>query len=161
MDNPKIVNIQNRFIVGKNIHTTLATNDTIGLWQQFRPKVHTIPNRLGTDFFSVHVYPDNFRLENFTLETKFQKWAAVEVSSFDDIPNEFDVLTLTGKYAVFMHHGPANVFEATLNHIYNEWLPGSGFQLDARPHFEILPANYRPDDPNAWEEVWRPIIEMD
>ncbi|MEP1984886.1 MAG: GyrI-like domain-containing protein, partial [Maribacter dokdonensis] len=38
-----------------------------------------------------------------------------------------------------------------------EWIPNSEYQLDGRPHFEVLGAKYKNNDPNSEEEVWIPI----
>jgi AraC family transcriptional regulator len=62
-----------------------------------------------------------------------------------------------GKYAVFLHQGPANAFQSAFQHIFGNWLPNSEFDLDSREQFEILPPGYRPDDPNAEEEGWIPV----
>ena len=41
-------------------------------------------------------------MNNFTPETHFVKWAAVQVSKFEDVPNGLEELTISsGKYAVF------------------------------------------------------------
>ena len=62
-----------------------------------------------------------------------------------------------GTYAVFEHRGPAAAFPATARQIYGVWLPGSGYRLDARPHLAVMGPGYRPDDPDAVEEVWVPV----
>jgi len=94
----------------------------------------------------------------FTPETPFEKWAAVEVSDHSDIPPGMEPYTLQGgKYAVFVHRGPASSFAKTSNYIFGVWLPHATYELDSREHFELLGATYRPDDPDAEEEVWIPI----
>ena len=101
------------------------------------------------------VYDEGYSFENFDPAAEFDKWAAAEVSE----PNEgFETLEVPGgEYAVFIHHGTAAEAPRTFRHIFGEWLPASGFQLDARPHFEILPRGYNPFDRTAKEEVWIPI----
>jgi AraC family transcriptional regulator len=59
-----------------------------------------------------------------------------------------------GLYAVFAHRGGD---PAIFDHIYGEWLPASDFDLDNRPHFEVLDARYRHSDPEASEEIWIPV----
>jgi AraC family transcriptional regulator len=54
------------------------------------------------------------------------------------------------------HHGPATDV-STFEYIFARWLPASGYALDGRPHFEVLPADYRPLDPDAREEIWIPV----
>jgi AraC family transcriptional regulator len=90
------------------------------------------------------------------------KWAAVKVAGESEIPDGMERLIIPeGKYAVFQHKGPMLKFIENIMHIFNEWLPNSEFELDNRPHFELLPANYHgPMDPNAEEEIWVPIKIM-
>jgi AraC family transcriptional regulator len=101
--------------------------------------------------------PDYFT--NFTPETLFTKWAAVEVKDYSTIPDGFEKLELTGeKYAVFLYKGTSEMFSETAQYIYGEWLPNSGFQLDNRPHFEIMGDNYLGhENPESEEEIWIPI----
>jgi len=59
--------------------------------------------------------------------------------------------------AMFLYRGPASAFGQVIGQIFGQWLPNSGYSLDDRPHFEVLPKGYRMDDPNAEEEIWIPI----
>jgi AraC family transcriptional regulator len=103
---------------------------------------------------------DKAAKDMFSPEAIFEKWATVEVSSFSSIPPGMKSYTLQGgKYAVFVHEGPASAFSKTFQFIFGEWLPESGFELDNREHFEVLPEGYSPVDPNAKEEFWVPIIQ--
>lgn len=94
----------------------------------------------------------------FSPTKLFEKWAAVEVSSFDAIPDGMASYNLKGgKYAVFIHRGLASSAPRTMGYIFGEWLPDSGYELDDREHFEVLPPGYNPLDDNAQEEVWIPV----
>ncbi|HSG48158.1 MAG TPA: GyrI-like domain-containing protein, partial [Longimicrobiales bacterium] len=64
-----------------------------------------------------------------------------------------------GLYAVFEHHGTADSFGRTAEYIFGHWLPESPYQLAPREFFEVLGPGYRPDDPEAVEDVWIPIRE--
>lgn len=137
---------------------SLSNHKVRELWQGFRPRVGEIADRLGSDFFSIQHYPEDFKMADFRPTTEFDKLAAVEVSSYDKIPEDMESYELAGgKYAVFIHHGPASAFAKTFQYIYNVWIPNSEYELDKRDQFEILGPNYRPDDPDAEEEVWIPI----
>jgi AraC family transcriptional regulator len=51
------------------------------------------------------------------------------------------------------------MFAENAKYIYTEWLPNSGFQLDNKPHFEVLGDNYLGhENPESEEEIWIPII---
>ncbi len=140
---------------------SVAEDSTLELWQSFMPRRHEIKNVIGQKFYSVQNFEGLQNFENFSMETVFEKWAAVEVESVADIPPHMELFTLHGgDYAVFDHRGPASEFHKTLHYIFTEWLPHSGRELDAREHFEILLPGYRPDDPAAEEEVWVPLKQQ-
>lgn len=158
MQQPKIINIKDRKLIGLSIQTYLAENKTAELWQTFRPLVKEITNTVNTDFYSLQIYDDNFGIKPFTPQSIFEKWAAVEVSDFDNTPKRLNQFTLSGgDYAVFIYKGTPQEFHKMASYIYGEWLPNSAYKLDNRPHFEILTKDYNPFDPNSEEEVWIPI----
>jgi AraC family transcriptional regulator len=93
----------------------------------------------------------------YAQDATFEKWGAAEVTSFSSMPEGMESYTLLGgKYAVFLHKGPASDTKI-FRYIFGVWLPRSKWELDDREHFELLPPGYRPDDPNAEEEVWVPL----
>jgi AraC family transcriptional regulator len=159
MQQPRIVEIKEKLMVGHSITTNLAENATFSLWSKFRAQESAIKNKLNTDLFSVEVFSPDLKFNEFTPTTKFEKWAAVEVSDLDNVPEGMQTLTIeAGLYAVFIHHGPASTFPKTAQYIHGQWMPQSAYQLDQRPHFEIMTAEYKgPNDPDAEEEIWVPI----
>lgn len=87
----------------------------------------------------------------------FVKWAAVEVTDLDVVPEGMQSYSLAGGfYAVFDHRGPATD-TSTIRSVFGEWLPNAEYVLDNREHFEVLPENYDPFDPDAHEEYWIPV----
>ena len=156
---PKIVTISTKKLIGFSIKMSLLDNKTQTIWQLFMPRLKEITNAVSADLFSLQNYPENY-FTNFTPETIFTKWAAVEVKNFDTIPNGFEKLELSsGKYAVFNHKGNTEMFAKTAQYIYTEWLPNSGFQLNNKPHFEVLGDNYLGhENPESEEEIWIPIL---
>ncbi|HAS43509.1 MAG TPA: GyrI-like domain-containing protein [Microscillaceae bacterium] len=154
---PKIIDLSETKLVGMHQPTSLANDQTRVLWQQFMPRRQEVQGRVGEHFYSMNIYATGFQMKDFTPQTEFEKWAAVAVIDFDNLPQGMETITVEGKYAVFHHKGPANTFPQTLQYIHGVWLPGSEFQLDDRPHFEILGVDYVPTDPNAEEDVYIPI----
>jgi len=159
MIEPKIVETEEKKLVGKRMTFSLSNDKTGALWQSFMPHRHSIQNRKGKEYYSIQQYGNGLDLERFDEETVFEKWAAVEVSSYSNVPKDMEMITIpAGKYANFIHHGLANEFSKTLDEFYNSWLPGSGFQLDVRPHFEVMGERYYgPTDANSEEEIWIPV----
>jgi AraC family transcriptional regulator len=107
--------------------------------------------------YSLQVYDDRY-FHPFNPENKFEKWAALEVADFSVIPEGMKLFELpAGLYAVFLHVGPASAGPTTFRSIYGTWLPNSNYELDARPHFEVLGEKYKNEDPASEEEIWIPI----
>jgi AraC family transcriptional regulator len=153
----RIEDVGERKLVGIRTRTTLAENGGRELWQAFKPLARTVRGRTSTDFYSVEVFDAATSFDNFTPDTRFDKWAAVEVADVGDVPDGMETLTLAGKYAVFLHTGLPSDFPATAGYIFGEWIPNSEYAVDARPHFEIMTADYLPDDPDATEEIYVPV----
>ena len=113
--------------------------------------------RLHPGFISMQIFED-LDDRGFRPDAAFEKWAAVEVADQAEIPFGMEPYALSGgKYAVFIHKGPASAAPKTWEYIFGTWLPESEYALDNREHFEILAEDYRPNDPDAVEEVRIPI----
>jgi len=136
---------------------SLAEDTTAKLWQRFMPRRGEVSNRVADEYVSLQVH-DGRAAEFFTPESMFDKWALVEVSADDEIPDGMESYAMNGGlYAVFIHEGPASTAPETMRFIFSEWLQKPEYELDAREHFEVLPEGYDPQDPEAREEVWIPI----
>jgi len=159
MEQPQIVEITTRQLIGMHIETTLSEDKIRALWSEFMPKFKKAAKGTSYKLYSIQIFDKNLKMSSFNPYTRFIKWAAVERDAVRTIPEEMDYLTLPGGlYAVFIHKGPADTFPETSQHIIGQWLPNSEYELDNRPHFEIMDENYQgPDDPEAEEEVWIPV----
>lgn len=155
---PRIIKLEEKKLIGQNIKMSLIENKTGLLWGKFVPRLKEILNKVTDDKISMQIYPPMYH-KQFQPNIEFEKWATVEVMDFENIPNGMKSFLLKGGlYAVFDYKGSSSdssVFE----YIFSEWLPKSVFEVDDRPHFEILGIRYRNNDPNSEEEIWIPIIE--
>lgn len=149
--------INEKKLIGKRLRMSFANYRVAELWQSFMPRRKDIQNNVTSELISLVKYsPGHF--ENFQLTNEFERWAAVEVTDFENIPNELESLILpSGKYAVFIHRGDAAEIDRTFQYILGTWLPNSDYVLDDRPHFEVLTERYKNNDPNSEEEIWIPI----
>lgn len=153
---PRIEILSEKKLIGKRLQMSLAYNNTPELWRSFMPRRAEIINPISSDFFAVQVYEPNY-FKAFNPNTVFEKWATIEVADFDNIPAEMESFTLSsGLYAVFELKGHDI---AIFDYIFRTWIPNSKYDLDHRPHFEILGAKYKKEDPNSEEEIWVPIKE--
>jgi AraC family transcriptional regulator len=144
-------------LIGKHIKTSFANDKTFELWRSFIPRRKEILNNLSTDLFSLQIYDKTF-FENFNPQAEFEKWALVEVSDFDNIPENMESFTLQGGlYAVFLHKNATSTPEKTFGYIYGTWIPNSEYELDDRPHFEVLGEKYKHIDVGSEEEIWIPV----
>lgn len=154
---PRIETLEPKKLVGVRLEMSFSGDRTPELWRRFMPRRHEVSSRVGRGYISMKV----FRCDPAPgADALFEGWAAVEVENHDQIPEGMEPYVLAGgRYAVFVHEGPAAGAPETFGYIFGTWLPRSSYVLDGREHFEILPEDYRPDDPEAKEEVWIPIRE--
>jgi len=157
---PRIETLSEKKLVGNRTKMSLSNNKTFELWRSFMPRRKEITNSLGTDLYSVEVYPPIF-FEKFSADTEFEKWAAIEVTDFNATPDQMERLTVPdGLYAVFVHRGPDSIVTKTYEYILRSWLPSSDFTLDNRPHFALMGEKYKQNDQDSEEEIWIPIKQQ-
>ena len=153
---PRIEILKPKKLVGIKLKMSLTNNKTGQLWGSFVPKIKDVKNRLNTDKISMQVFDNSYHV-NFNPNKEFEKWAAVEVKCFTDIPKEMETFTLSGgQYAVWDYKGLSND-DSIFQYIFRTWLPNSTYQLGNRPHFEVLGNKYKNNDPSSEEEIWIPI----
>ncbi|MEO8534872.1 MAG: GyrI-like domain-containing protein [Flavobacterium sp.] len=144
-------------LIGKHITMSFLENKTFQLWSSFMPSRKEIKNQIGSDLYSLEVFPFG-HFNEFDPNNSFEKWAAVQVSDFNEIPSDMDDLTIpSGLYAVFVHKGLESDGHKTYHSIFAEWLPNSEYTVDDRPHFAIMGEKYKKNDPDSEEEIWIPI----
>lgn len=149
-----------KMLIGKSIQTSFAADRTPELWRSFMPERRRIHNAVGTDLYSLQIYPAGFKFMPPDAQTQFTKWAAVEVSSTEKAEG-FEILEIpAGLYAVFTYKGPFTDFAPAFAQIFDEWLPSNGFVPDTRPHFEILGAKYKNGDPESEEDIYIPVRKV-
>ena len=102
---PKIKTINNKKLVGKRLKMSFEKNRTAELWGSFMQRRKEINNQISSDLYSLQLY-DSSHFVNFDPTKDFEKWALIEVSEFENIPEGFEAFDLEGGlYAVFLHKG--------------------------------------------------------
>ncbi len=145
-------------LIGKHVRTNMIENKIPQLWASFMPRRNEIQNRMDDNFISMQLVDSLDYFRNFSPSTFFEKWACAEVNDLATIPNEMESFLLpAGMYAVFLHKGTASDAPKTFGYIFGTWLPQSEFELDHRPHFEVIGSKYNNNSPDSEEEVWIPI----
>jgi AraC family transcriptional regulator len=153
---PRIETINEKKLVGIHLKMSFANYKVGELWRSFSPRRKEITNNLTGDLISLVIYkPTHFA--DFRPTNEFERWATVEVSDFDKVPNGMETFVLpSGLYAVFEYKGSSKD-PSIFQYIFGTWLPSSDYILDDRPHFEVLGDKYKNDDPYSEEEIWLPI----
>lgn len=153
---PRIETIKEKKLIGMHEQMSLIENKTYKLFSTFMPRKKEIQNVINIDTYDLRVYPQNY-YSNFSPSNYFTKWALVEVSDWEHIPNKMEKFNLIGgKYAIFDYKGLSSD-NRIFHYIFTNWLPNSNYELDDRPHFEILGEKTKFNDPNSEEEIWIPI----
>lgn len=153
---PKFEYISQKLLVGCRMSMSLAENRTFELWKGFMQRRKEISNTKTSDLISMHVYDEFHNAGN--LYSVFEKWAVVEVSDFDNIPDQMEKYTLQGGlYAIFHYRGDSRNGDSIFSYIFQTWFPASCYLVDNREHFEILGEKYKNDDPDSEEEIWIPV----
>lgn len=150
---PRILELQPKTLAGKQQRMSLVHNKTGLLWQSFmqqRTQLAAVNNLL----YSLQVYNADY-FNAFNSANEFTKWALAEVSDATNLPEGFESFHLPGGlYAVFDHKGSGTeIFQQ----IFSQWLPQSGYELDDRPHFEVLGEKYKNNSADSEEEIWIPV----
>lgn len=154
---PRIVILSEKKLIGNRITTSLTENRVVELWKGFMQRRKEIEHVIGSDLYSVQTFDNNY-WANFSPANTFEKWASIEVSNFDVVPDNMETLTVpTGLYAVFLHKGLPSEGPKTFQYIFGTWLPNSIYVVDDRPQFGVMGAKYSNTDPASEEELWIPI----
>jgi AraC family transcriptional regulator len=153
---PRIEVLKKKKLVGMRLTMSLADNKTGELWRSFMPRRKEITNNISNELISLQIYDSNY-FAGFNPANEFEKWAAIEVTDYENVPEAMETFTLTGGlYAVFDYKG-SSTDNSIFQYIFGTWLPNSDYLLDDRPHFEVLGARYKNADPDSEEEIWIPI----
>lgn len=156
---PKIVDLKSKKLVATSLAMSLQNDATQKLWQSFMPQLKSILHKVDGKLYNLIDYSGHYGMHDFTPNTVFTKIAAVEVLVYENIPEGLEKLELkAGKYAVFGHIGNSgNSFSKSMEYIFKEWLPNSGYAVDNRLHFEVLGAKYKNNSDESEEEIWVPV----
>ena len=146
---------------GHVLEMSLVENRTRELWEGFGPVRRNMGLAEDTELYSVEVYPDLDYFRSFDPKRRFQKWACIEVKHTQALPKGVRTLSLpAGLYAVFSYRGAPEKVTDFYRQIFTGWFPGSGYELDNRPHFAVMGEKYRQGDPESEEEIWIPVTKQ-
>ncbi len=159
MIEPEILIIPEKIMLGMSLEMSLINNKTGELFRSFMPKRKEITTAKDAFTLDIRVYPQDY-YHDFNPSKTFEKWAAVEVTSYGEIPSGMRSMVIPeGLYAKF-HYKGISPNPSLFQWIFTQWVPHSGYRIDHRPHFDILGPQTKLNDPNSEEDICIPIIPI-
>ena len=157
LEKPRIEDGKPLLLAGMRKHyTSESLNEIPALWQRFAPHLGKIAGQVGNVAYGVVLNPGKDGACDYL--------ACVEISGGSELPAEFVSLRIPAqKYAVFVHGKQVSRLRETIQAIWREWLPSSGYRI-AHPTPEGLGLIERYGeafDPRLGMgdvEVWVPIV---
>jgi AraC family transcriptional regulator len=153
---PRILQTPEKKLIGMHQTMSLLENKTGELWSRFMPRRKEIEHLCSTDLISLQVYSPNHFVD-FNPSKAFQKWAAVEVELYNVVPDGMETLIVPGGLCAVFDYTGSSSDTSIFQYIFGTWLPNSAYELDQRPHFEVLGEKYKNNDASSEEEIWIPI----
>ncbi len=157
---PEIVRIPSATFVGIHQKMSIIKNSTVDLFRAFMPRRHEVANRVDTKIIDLRVYDKDY-FNSFNPKSIFTKWACVQVSRAEHLPYKMACYYIKGGlYARFSAPenptNPSDIFQF----IFSEWLPNSKYQLDNRPHFDILNDHQKNIPSSGTQQIHIPILSQ-
>ena len=130
------------------------------LWHKLHKEKNKIINRTSIDYVvGLNDYSKDCTFED--NQPAFDYYAAVEVSTQDEVSPKMDTKTLpAGKYVVFTYLGKSqDSLQPVMDYIYKEWFPQSSCLLNENARFDFTRYCEDTDEKNQSKiEVWIPIV---
>jgi AraC family transcriptional regulator len=130
-------------------------SDNIGkLWDRFleqRPKINATN---GTLAYGICDGPK----KTPSTPDQFHYTAGIVVTPDINVPNGMEKMTIpAAHYAVFTHTGSIKNLPKTIEYIWKDWLPNSGYTHANSPDFEEYDDRFKGDDPTSLFDIYIPI----
>ncbi len=117
---------------------SMPNNKTAQLWKSFMIQRKKIINATGSNLLSIQIYNPLY-FKHFNSKNLFTKWTTTEVTHFESIPYGLKTSILSSElYAIFLFKGDSNKIQELFQYIFGVWLPKSEYEIDNRPHIELL-----------------------
>jgi len=123
-------------------------------WERFSAAESLIQNKINSKVgYGVEIYPPEMQEKHL-----WYYMAAMEVEEFGPIPYYLWTKVLPARtYAVFTARGGLSKLGEAFGFIYSQWLPNSGYEVDAFD-FEYYDERFNMSDPEHCEiDIYIPI----
>jgi AraC family transcriptional regulator len=141
-------------IAGFSEHYTGETMRNIPqLWDRLIPHLGSIPGHAGRVAYGLVMAPDEGK-------AGIKYVAGIDVAPDANVGEFASVSLPAGRYAIFNHDGHVSKLNTTIDQIWREWLPASGYIAAAdakRATIERYGEGFDPKTGSGDIEVWVPI----
>ena len=156
---PEIIFIPPTTFVGIQRNISITENDTVEIFREFMPRRNEVKNRSDKKIIDLRIYNKDY-FNAFNPQNTFTKWACVRVSQAINLPHRMECYSMTGgQYAKFSAPEKASNPSEIFQFIFQEWIPGSHYLLDDRPHFDILSEEKPRGAAPGMQLIHIPIVE--
>ena len=125
------------------------------MWERFLPRSSEIKDRKGDPLYGV-IYGRNE--EERSHKHELQYIAAAMVNSANELPDEMVNYTVpAATFASFTHRGEITKISETIDHIYDAWLPDSGYKHAGIADIELYDGRFSMDASSEME-YWISIV---
>lgn len=134
---------------------TASSHETIPLlWQQLSKRSVEIPNRINAAGYGLCLKNNS---AGFYYMAGYAVWDCTELP-----PGIHHSVLPPLDYGVFTHSGHVAQIPDTIDAVFDQWLPNSGYQLNSSPNnplhfFEYYGENFNPATGMGGIEIWLPI----
>ena len=152
---PVIVELEAMDVVGIQTLFSMKCNLIPELWERFGSRMQEIKNVARKDV-AVEV---SYDMQGTPEEQTFFVLAGLIVESYDELPEGMTHKHVPAhKYAMFTHYGPISRIYETYDHIYNELLPNSAYDIDeAACTIEWYDERFKMESPDSEYDIYAPV----
>ena len=124
------------------------------LWQKLVANWDQIPQRMPPPDYGLCIHLNNH---------EYYYMAGCAVWDFADMPNLFSPFIIPSQtYAAFIHSGNVSCICETIDFVFDQWLPTSGYRhatapVNALHFFERYGEGFNPETGEGDIEIWLPI----
>lgn len=152
----RIERFESLYLLGVSLEMNLLQDRTVELFKDFMPRRKDISSIDNLHVYLAKLYPQEY-FKAFSPANTFRKFAGLKVEEVQNSPGFEQIYVSGGLYAIFKNTGGPND-SRIFQYIFNEWLPGSEYILDTRPHLDILPVGYWSSEDKT-EDICIPVIK--
>jgi len=143
-------------VVGLSQNGESLNEHTETLWEQLSARFHEIPGADPDTGFGVHCWNGSERKYLVGMAIRGE----VDGSEVPVVPEGMMSCQLKKHtYAVFPHCGSIDHLNETINWIFTDWIPGSGYQAMENYFFELYDDRFQPGSDDSILFVYVPVEE--